>query len=287
MKVRFMTFEIFHGRGQTGSTTIRATNLINNWPEADYYKYGEKPDVLIFQKVYCTPDYKFPVNYNGGLKILDICDPDWLDNAYVAETVAGMDAVVVPTKAMQEFMQQLTDKPVKIIKDRFDLTKPPSPKLHKGKIKRAFWFGYSHNADLLQMAVRSLEQRGIGLSVLSDSDPQLWHYAEDTDSYRKLYKYQKYKEDRFYAEAQKCDIAVLPKGFRPQDRFKSENKTVKSWLAGLPVVANSDELDALQDDKARNKVVQSNYKKAISEYDVKLSVKEYQELIDAIRNNKS
>lgn len=288
MNIRFFDFNRFHGKRQTGSVTIRVNNLIKHWPEAKKYKYGEKADVLIWQKVYWLPDWHFQEHYNGGLQILDICDPDWLDNAYIKRTVDAMDAVVVPTKVMQDFIKQLTDKPVVIIKDRFDLSQAPTkPKKHEGKIKSAIWFGYSHNADLMQLAIRSLEQRKIKLTVYSNNDPILWHYADSPESFRKdLYTYRLYKEDDFYAEMQKHDVCLMPKGFRPKDVFKSENRTVKSWLAGLPTASNADELDKLQDDKVRNKVVQLNYKKAIAEYDVKLSVKEYQELINELKNNK-
>ena len=52
--VRFMTFEQYHGKRNIGSTRIRVRNLLKHWKEADIYKYGENPDVLIFQKVYMT-----------------------------------------------------------------------------------------------------------------------------------------------------------------------------------------------------------------------------------------
>ena len=288
MNIRYFDFTKFHGKRQTGSTTIRVDQLIKYWPEAEKYKYGQKADVLIWQKVYWLPDWHFQEHYNGGLQILDICDPDWLDNAYIKRTIDCMDAVVVPTKPLQEFIQQMTDKPIVIIKDRFDLDKAPKePKQHEGKVKSAIWFGYSHNADLMQFAIRSLEARKIKLTVYSDNDPILWHYADSPEDFRKnLYQYRQYKETDFYNEMQKHDVCLMPKGFRPKDIFKSENRTVKAWLAGLPVAGNADELDALQDDKVRNKVVQLNYKKAIAEYDVVKSVKEYQELIDELKNNK-
>ena len=118
MKVRFFTFEQYHGKGNIGSTRIRVHYLIDRWDEAELYRYGENPDVLIFQKVYLQPDYRFPEHFEG-IKILDICDPDWLsEQQNVVETINAMDGVTCPTESLKEFLEQLTDKPIRVIPDR-------------------------------------------------------------------------------------------------------------------------------------------------------------------------
>ena len=58
-RVAFQTFESFHGKKNIGSTNIRVHQLIKHWEEAELYKYGQNPDVMIFQKVYWLPDYRF------------------------------------------------------------------------------------------------------------------------------------------------------------------------------------------------------------------------------------
>lgn len=283
--VAFLNFEQLHGKKNVGSTNLRVHQLIKYWPEAEQYRFGSKPDVLVFQKVYWNVDYYLPETYKGGLKILDICDPDWLDNVYVKRTVDNMDAVVVPSKGLQDFIQQLTDKPVKLIPDRFDMEFIPKLKKHKGKIKRAVWFGYSHNAIVLEGAIATLERLGIALSIVSDEDPISWRFAREQENFRKSYKFSKYSEESIYKKLQEADICIMPDGLRPQDRFKSNNKTIKAQLAGLPVAKNIDDLERLMSDIERNKEAEYNYKQAKKAYDVKLSVKEYKDLIDEIRNN--
>jgi len=282
--VAFQTFEAFHGKKNIGSTNIRVHQLIKHWQEAELYKYGSNPDVMIFQKVYWLPDYRF-IEHFKGIKILDICDPDWLDNVHVKRTVDNCHAVVVPTKAMQEFMQQLTDKPVKIIKDRFDLEPIPKPIEHKSKKQlTAVWFGYHHNADVLRYgAVKALEDMGIRLVIISDDDPAAWRWAS-SEEYKSKYKFLKYGEDTIYERLQQFDIAILPADGSSRGRFKSENKTVKAQLAGLPVARTIDELELLVDNNKRNDIASKAYKKAIKEYDVKLSVKEYKDLIDELKS---
>lgn len=281
--VRFLTFEQFHNKKNVGSTKIRVHNLIKNWSDAELYRYGEMADVLIFQKVYAGRDYKFPVTY-PGIKILDICDPDWLEGAPIKETVDAMDAVVCPTEPLAEFIRQITDKPVRVIKDRFDISEFPPKKVHKGDAKTIVWFGYHHNAGALKLAVQSIERRGLNLKIVSNQDPFAWKWASDPEAFQKKYIYVSYKEDA-YKEIQKADICVLPVLKRPQDRFKSENKTVIAQLLGLPVVKDADELDSMMEAKARNGHIATIHDKLKQDYDCRLSVKEYKELIEDIRND--
>lgn len=284
MKVNFFTFEQFHGRKHTGSGKIRVKNLIKYWDGADLYRYGNKPDVLVFQKVYVTEDYKLPISY-PGIKILDVCDPDWFSyHFWLKATVDAVDAVVCPTKEMQTFIQQLTDKPVRVIKDRFDVSEFPTPKVHTKKAKDVVWFGYSHNAEILRDVVFSCYKRKLNLTIISDSDPELWQVH---DEFKPYYRFKPYKQETIYEELKKADICVMPKGNRPQDRFKSENKTIIARLCGLPVAANSEELDELLEPEAREKDKSKWYDKVRAEYDCINSVNEYKQLIKELEDAKN
>ena len=72
---------------------------------------------------------------------------------------------------------------------------------------------------------------------------------------------------------------------RPQDKYKSENKTVIAQLCGIPVCTNADELESLMTAKSRNLAVNTIYDKLREDYDCKLSVRQYKKLIDEIRKN--
>lgn len=278
LSVKFFTMSQFHNKNPvSGSTHIRVNQLINYWPQASLYQYGDNPDVLIFQKVYCHSDYKFPAHFPGK-KILDICDPDWMGMGVpVKETIDAMDAVVCPTKAMQKFLQQMTDKPVELIKDRFDIEKVPAPKSHSGDAKTVVWFGYSHNAELLKPAIPLIEQHNLKLIVISDDDPIMYRWGHN--DMKKYYEFIKYDEDTIYQDLQKADFCMLPKGNRPEDKFKSENKTIKANLAGLPVVYDLDTFERFMDGVERQRLVSENWERTKADYDVKRSVEEYKELI--------
>lgn len=278
--VRFFDFSRFHGKvPPAGSTHIRVEQLVKYWDEADKYKYGEKVDVMIYQKVYYTPDYRFMDNFKG-IQILDICDPDWLEQAPIVETCNAMDVIVVPTQALKDFIEQFHSS-VHVIKDRFDLELIPESKRHKGKAKTVVWFGYSHNAENLKPAIRLIEELGLNLIVISNDDPiaNRWGLRDVKD----YYTYIKYNEETIYHDLQRADFCVLPEGVRPVDRFKSENKTIKANLAGLPVAHDADEVRLYMSENERRKWFTENYDIIKEEYDVRKSVEEYKEIIDAIK----
>lgn len=285
--VRFFTFEMYHSKKHIGSTRIRVHNLIKYWDDADLYKYGEKPDVLIFQKVYVTLDYKFPINYKDGIKILDVCDPDWKEtpDIFIKETMDAMDAVVVPTETLRAYLQQMTDTPVRIIKDRFDISEFPEPRKHTKEATIATWFGYQHNAEALKFAMPSIEARGLSLRLISNEDPMVFKWTNNQTEYQKKYKFIHYNHPP-YKELIKADVCILPDGIRPMDKYKSENKTIIANLCGLPVVKNAEELDKMLDPNARQEHIDSIYANIKEEYNCVKSVAEYKDLIDELKSNR-
>lgn len=272
--IRAFTFAQYHNKPNTGSTKIRVDNLIKYWPEYDLYKYGENPDVLVFQKVYMQADYKFHAHFKGK-KILDICDPDWLDNQAIKETVDNVDAVTVPTEPLAEFIRQLTDKPVVVIPDRHDISLY-KPKKHYGDTKRLVWYGYKQNAELLKGALSYIQRNGYELTVIANDMPNLGIEY-------KFVKFPSTKQE-FIEEMQKNDLCILPQGARPEDRFKSDNKTSESWLCGLPVVQSADDIERLIKAEDRQKEADECYSKAVKEYDCRLSIEQMRELIDEIKS---
>lgn len=278
-QIRFFTFSQYHNRRPiTGSTNIRVHQLLEHWDEAELYTHGENPDVLIFQKVYCSPDYKFPANFEGK-KILDICDPDWLDGrTQIKETCDAVDAVTCPTENLAKFLRQLTDKPVVVIPDRFELSDIPSLKPHKRKAQVVVWFGYRHNADLIKPALAIIKELKLKLMVVSDEDP----FMDRTGKQDSTYQFIKYEEATIYQTLQLADFAILPDGNRPVDHFKSNNRTVKAILAGLPVAKTAEEVRSFMEAKNRQHFIHNNYDKIRAEYDVRLSVKEMKELINKL-----
>lgn len=274
--VNYFDFGRYHGKdGKQGSTLIRMVQMEKHWPEFSKYKYGSNPAALIFQKVYITEDYKFPAHFEG-IKILDICDPDWLDGVNIVETCAAMDAVVTPTQALADYLKQFHNNVV-VVPDRFDLSVIPKPIEHKNRAKTVVWFGYTHNAVLMKPAMRILDELGLNLIIMANDDPFLHQWSKR--DYKEFYTYLRYDEDTFYENLQKADFAVLPEGFRAVDIFKSNNKTIKANLAGLPVARTVEEVELYMKAENRQGWMDAELSTIQSDYDICKSVEQYKAII--------
>lgn len=275
--IRFFPYGKFHGKFEmVGSDYIRCQQLIKYWPDADLYKYGEFPDCLIFNKVFISEDFKFPAHFENK-KILDICDPMWLEGHNIVETAHAMDAVTCPTESLADYIRQFHSNVV-VVPDRFDIEIIPTPKTHSGKAKTVVWFGYSHNADLLKPAIGIIEEKGLNLLIISNDDPiaNRWGIRDK----KEWYTYKRYDEATIYQDLQQADFAILPDGNRPQDMFKSNNKTIKAQLAGIPVAKTPEEVELYMDGEARQAWFDTNYAIIAKEYDVRRSVEQMKAIIN-------
>ena len=259
--------------GSVGSSRIRGEWMIKYWDELELYQIArDYYDFIIFQKAY----WREMVMSYKGIKIFDICDPDWLDNRPVVEMIEHCDAVVTSSERLAEQIRlfDVDDKPVVCIPDRidFDWSHPIKMK-HEGRIKSVVWFGYSSSNSILDKAVNSLKKRGIKLTVISDK------------SYRDADAFYKYDSDTVNAHIVRHDALLMPsytnETYRHQ--FKSNNKTVQAWALKMPVITNSEDFDKWDDPVARQKEVDDKFKLAQDFYDVRQSVVEYKNLINLIK----
>lgn len=108
MKIAFATMEKIENRpvNSVGSSRIRARWLCDFWPEAQEYHVGEKYDVIIFQKAYWQ---EMMVKFDG-IKIFDLCDPDWLIPRPVVESAQLCDAVVTSTQALADYLKKVCSR---------------------------------------------------------------------------------------------------------------------------------------------------------------------------------
>lgn len=275
MKGAIVTMEQYDNRrkGSVGSSRIRGEWMIKYWDSLELYKMAVADyQFMIFQKAY----WKEMVTRYSGIKIFDICDPDWLDNRPVVEMIEYCDACVTSSDRLAEQIRlfDIGDKPVVCIPDRIDFDwSAPVKEKHEGEIKSVVWFGYSTSSSILDKAVNSLKKRGIKLTVISDR------------AYINADNFIQYNHETVNAEIVKHDAVLLPPYTSEtyKHQFKSNNKTVQSWALKMPVVTNADELDLWNDPIKRQKEVDEKYKQAQDFYNVKQSVDEYKLLVDTIK----
>lgn len=275
-KVGLITFEKMDNRveNSVGSSRIRMRWMLPFWKEAEEYVIGKKYDVLVFQKVY----WDTMMDAFEGIKILDLCDPDWLTKNPVFEYVDRVDAVVTSTEALAKFVRKMRpDKVVRCIPDRVYLPEAvPVKQVHSDKIRKVVWFGYAHNSYYIQRTFDILLQKGVELIVIADSP------IEAPIGYRGKIKVTNivYNYQTINKELIKADAVLLPEPYGDlRATFKSNNKTLQAWSLGMPVISDPDDFDKFASKEAREEESKKRLQEIKDKWDVALSAKEYQELV--------
>lgn len=267
--VGFMLFESYLQRKNIGSSRIRGRWLIESMPEAEAFVQGKIYDTIIFQKVY----WKEMARAFKGKKILDICDPDWLDGFEIVSFLKEMDAVTVPTQTLKETISKFTDKPIFVVLDRVKMADMNPPKYHEGKATKVVWFGYSHNSDVLDGTLMTLKKMGLTLKVVSDGT-----YSTSECKVENV----KWDALTWQDEIQSADICLLPEKLTGRAKYKSQNKTHQAWAIGMPVAKTVADLERFMDADERNKEAEKNHQWMVDYGDVSKSVEEMREVIKSI-----
>lgn len=276
MRVGFLTFEQFRGKKDIGSSRIRARWVAAamtgiGLAEAEVFRYGQKYDAVVYQKAYFTQH----AAAFGGVKIFDLCDPDWMDwSIPLVEMLALCDAVTVSTAALGEQVEKMTDRPVYVVPDRMRLEELPAPRPFKSeRAKTVCWYGYSQNFPMLNTAVPEIARLGLELVVISDRP---WSPPPGLKvEYRNVAWGVRYAHD-----IQSCDVVINPQSPKGRWRFKSDNKTGLSKALGVPVAGTPEELCSLvEDPAARLWARESGLKEAAERYDVADSARDMMAVI--------
>lgn len=269
-KIGIVCFDAYHQQKNTASSRIRGDWLLKYWPDAERFVQGKDYETVIYQKVY----WKEHARNFKGKKILDICDPDWMDGIPVKAIMEEVDAITVPTESLKEAISKFCKKPIYVIKDRIDIETLPTSKVDSGeKAKSCVWFGYAHNMDVLDPALMLLGEMKLKLVVISNRN--LTSVECEVESV-------KWDPESVNAEIQRADFAILPRPDNGRSVFKSENKETLANALGLPVAKTADDVRRFMDPEERKKEVAVKLGKVHEEYDVRKSVAEMQAVIDSI-----
>lgn len=280
LRTAFLSFEDFHGRKDIGSSRIRAKWLVERWKDAgedlgdaELFMHGRKYDVIVYQKVYW---WQHAEKFNG-IKILDICDPDFLHWGYpVKRMIQLCDAITVSTEKLAIAISNFAgDKPVYIIPDCVLDPHLLPKKVHQGPLKKVAWFGYPENFPMLDAAVAALLKRNLELIVVS-SKP----YAPKTTMGSKRLELTNYPwSEHWQDDLLRADAVLNPKSDKGRFAYKSDNKTVQSWALGLPVAHIDKDLDAIKTEESRAAEGAYRRKKVEETRDVREAVRMLKEVI--------
>lgn len=272
------TFEKYENRmtNSCGSSRIRGKWIWHNWAEAEEYQIGKKYDVMIFQKAY----WELMAQEFKGIKIFDLCDPDFLDNRPVFEMISYCDAVTTSTQVLADYIKKLTNKPVLCIPDRVDLKEVKQTKTeHKGVARNVVWFGYSNNLKYIERTFDYLASKKLFFTYLSDESLMLPN-DKGLES-----RFIKYRQEIINQEVIKHDFVIMPETVDLDGRlkYKSNNKTIQSWAWGMPVAFTPQDIDRFLIPDEREKESKLRLQEVKDKWDVKFSVEEFKQLISSLK----
>jgi len=282
-KVGFLTMEKQGNRKKNtvGSSRIRARWLYDIWEGAEEYRMGADYDVLIFQKVYWEAMMK---NFEG-IKILDLCDPDWLEGRDVFKFVSMADAVVTSSQRLALHIRKLANVPTVCIPDRVNLNEHTQKHgKHFGRAKNAVWFGYSGNFKYALSCLHHLVAKNVALVGVSDREIKIPTEDEGLD-----FSFIKFSYPKIHGIVGYADFAILPDPSQHDFRgyFKSNNKVLTAWALGVPVVRAPEDLERFMSGEEREKERQLRSAEIKEKWDVEYSVQEYKDLIQFIGRGES
>ncbi len=286
-----LSFERYHGRRKKGSSSMRCHWLLKHWPEAMEFVQGREYDAIIYQKVY-WPEH---ARSFSGVKILDLCDPDFLSFIYqTKEMIDEVDVITTSTETLRDAVQAFTKKPVVHVPDRLDLDYHTERKDHKGqgRAKTIVWFGYSTGFHLLKACLSDIRKLKLNLIVISDSGfvlPSNFLPPRGIPVDDKFYievMNLPWKLETVNADIVKGDFVINPRSKLGKWKYKSNNKTLTSWALGMPVAHNISELKKYIDEEARVEESEKRLKEVEEKWDAKQSIEEYRKLIDEVKEDR-
>jgi hypothetical protein len=283
MRIGILTCEQYFGLRHLGSTRIRARWPLRYWPEAEEFRADVTYDVLIFQKAYDVPRAAaFP-----GVKILDICDPDFLRRrTRIEQMVEHCDAVTCSSVPLVEDMRGMTGKPVRLVADRIDFAAiGTSRKHHSGPTRTVAWFGNSQNLPVLDPTISMLLEFDIRtlLVVATAGFP----YTPPSSAAGRLEVVNlPWSEDSVHRHLLRADVVLNPRVEAGEWRYKSLNKTTLAWALGLPVAHTRSELEALMTEEQRRREARLRRLEVRQNYDVRDTVRDYRRLIEELSQSR-
>jgi len=314
MQLNKIGFVPFGSLSYTPSSRIRIKYIVKY---LNNFKIDTNPmnlydcDVIFFQKRYKKIDVDAAKMYKnlGKIIIFDLTDPVW-DKKYPAvffpitndseeyfrKMIDIADCMLFCTEnLMSMFKDKFMHPYMKVWKDRIDLDIHPFSKIHLKKDKyKILWFGTRFNVPSIELAREDLEKIGkvynIDFVCMYDIvQPGSLGYFKIKPFKNVNLILKSWDEKSVIKEISDSDITINPH-IGGKSSYKSNNKTVKSMALGVPCVEDNfyNEIKKLLDDTDYRMSKAIEDRKIVEKYyDVKISVRELNEIIFDLKKERS
>jgi|GEM_PF-3394887 len=250
-------------------------------------------DFVIFQKCFSRKFIEIAERIkekNPKVKIgLDLCDPVWKDrHDEVSAMIKIVDFITAPTKELGSEIYKIFNVKTYIIPDGHDLkyynVKPRKLPVKKCGLKYV-WYGNRGTIKSLQEIMQYLEDvslKGDSLTIIADP---IARGIIESDKLEIIFK--EWKVDTVNDQVAECDISLNPKLDTKEYTFKSNNKTVMSYILKVPCIEKNvadrngwvEELALLKDFTNRRNDVKIKRDKLIKDFRIETIVDKWKDLL--------
>lgn len=228
----------------TGSRLWRCEWVARHWPGAAVYDGTQRftdYQLFVFQKAYLGQAAQSLIFRLARLRdagkaiklVFDLCDPDFLDDTHRERLLAVLplfDCATATTMPLVDWLGAYL--PAYHVPDGVDLAAVT--------VQREFvatdtptlvWMGYQRNTGALQAIAPVMVELGVQGDIVAVDKPV--------------------PLENFLAQMIQYDILLNPRPEQSAHRYKSDNKTLLAWAAGVAVARDGAELARLLDNSDR------------------------------------
>jgi len=245
MRVLFVPCTLDGGSRHAGSALIRCHWLAKYYPgHAEVYDGTQRLegwDAYVFQKAYLSSSVQALITRLAAMRdrtgqgalVFDLCDPDFLEPKHAGrllEVLPRFDIATAPTCPLMEWLSTYLptymvpdgiDPEAITVRHTFSDVTPPS----------IGWVGYSHNVSALEAILPAVHELRGEVDVVTVDTPRPFEV--------------------FLRTVARYDILLNPRPDIPPFGYKSNNKSLVAWAAGVAVAETGDALRSLYDPEER------------------------------------
>lgn len=280
------------------SPRLRCYWIAEAWDEAETWG-GESwetalegTQVLVMQQKMMRPELEpcFRIARARKIPIIwDTCDPNWWWDASAREMAKRVDFIVASTDNLAALAREELNKPSICIPDRHKVDAYAVKEHKETDCPVLMWTGWlaSHAslwncaAELFRLAATGLQFKVLILDDTGKYIPGalgLWNYAKGLNIELDKWEYSKFFQEQII----RADIGLVPLYPGVWNKYKSNNKEVAFWCAGIPTT-KGDDLPRLAEliKNAELRAQLGNHLRdvAIQKWSIEKSVEEWKNLI--------
>lgn len=234
----------------TGSRLWRCEWVARHWPQAQVYDGTQRLrdfGLFVFQKAYLSQTverllYQLARLREDGKPVrlgFDLCDPDFLSEVYRQRLLSVLplfDFATAPTLALVEWLAEYL--PAYHVPDGIDPAAVTVRRVFSATLTPTMaWMGYRGNTGALAEMAQTMTRCGLRGDVCAVDRPLPF--------------------EQFVAQLADYDILLNPRPSQPPYCYKSDNKTLLAWAAGVAVARDGAELEGLLVPEKRRQQVEA------------------------------